>query len=107
MLPKIQKSDIKIPDFRQNFQNTKKITKMFLCIRPHVSKLKNHGFFFYTKKNNILAFILTLITSLLKVKRTLAKISKITKILFCLSFSIRGTNLHVKHIPDIKTIVLL
>jgi hypothetical protein len=24
-----------------------------------------------------------------------------------LSFSIRGTNLHVKRIPDIKTIVLL
>jgi hypothetical protein len=43
----------------------------------------------------------------IKVKRTLAKISKTTKILFCLSFSIWGTNLHVKHIPDIKTIVLL
>jgi hypothetical protein len=43
----------------------------------------------------------------IKVKRTLAKISKTTKILFCLSFSIWGRNLHVKHIPDIKTIVLL
>jgi hypothetical protein len=45
----------------------------------------------------------------------LAKISKTTKILFffiififlCLSFSIRGMNLHVKLILDIKTIVLL
>jgi len=48
----------------------------------------------------------------IKVKRTLAKISKTTKNLFFfiflfLSFSIRGTNLHVKLIPDIKTIVLL
>jgi hypothetical protein len=38
----------------------------------------------------------------IRVKRTLAKISKTTKILFCLSFSIRGTILHVIHIPDIK-----
>ena len=44
----------------------------------------------------------------IKVKRTLAKISKKQqKFYFCLSFSIRGTNLHVKRIPDIKTIVLL
>ena len=39
----------------------------------------------------------------IKVKRTLAKISKTTKILFCLSFSIRGTILHVIRIPDIKS----
>jgi len=38
----------------------------------------------------------------IKVKRTLAKISKTTKILFCLSFSIRGTTLHVIRILDIK-----
>jgi len=38
----------------------------------------------------------------IKVKRTMAKISKTTKILFCLSFSIRGTILHVIRIPDIK-----
>jgi len=38
----------------------------------------------------------------IKVKRTLAKISKTTKILFCLSFSIRGTTLHVIRISDIK-----
>jgi hypothetical protein len=38
----------------------------------------------------------------IRVKRTLAKISKTTKILFCLSFSFRGTILHVIHIPDIK-----
>ena len=37
----------------------------------------------------------------IKVKRILAKISKTTKILFCLSLSIRGMTLHVMHIPDI------
>jgi len=38
----------------------------------------------------------------IKVKRILTKISKTTKILFCLSFSTRGTTLHVTCIPDIK-----
>jgi predicted phosphatase len=38
----------------------------------------------------------------IKVKRTLAKISKTRKILLCLSFSIRGTTLHVICILDIK-----
>jgi hypothetical protein len=37
----------------------------------------------------------------IKVKKTLVKISKTTKILFCLSLSIRGTTLHVIRIPDI------
>ena len=40
----------------------------------------------------------------IKVKRTLAKIPKTTKILFCLSFSIRGTILHVIRILNIKFI---
>jgi len=38
----------------------------------------------------------------IKVKRTLAKISRTTKILFCLSFSIRGMTLYVLRILDIK-----
>jgi len=38
----------------------------------------------------------------IKVKRTLAKISKTTKFLFCLLFSIRGTTLHVIRILDIQ-----
>ena len=38
----------------------------------------------------------------IKVKRTLTKILKTTKILFCLSFRTRGTTLHVIHIPGIK-----
>jgi hypothetical protein len=37
----------------------------------------------------------------IKVKRTLTKISKTTKILFCLSLSIRGMTLHVMRILDI------
>ena len=38
----------------------------------------------------------------IKVKRTLAKISKKNKkILFCLSLSIRDMTLHVMRIPDI------
>jgi len=39
------KYSIKIPGFRQNFQKYKtklKKAKIFLCIRPSVSKLKNH-----------------------------------------------------------------
>jgi hypothetical protein len=38
----------------------------------------------------------------IKVKRTLAKISKTIKILFCLSFSIRDTTLHVICFLNIK-----
>ena len=37
----------------------------------------------------------------IKVKRILAKISKRTKIFFCLSLSIWGMTLHVMHISDI------
>ena len=38
----------------------------------------------------------------IKVKRTLAKIAKTIKNLFCLSFRIWETTLHVIRIPDIK-----
>jgi hypothetical protein len=46
------KSDIKIPSFRQNFQKKTcfEKRKMFLCIRPSISKLKNHMMFFIKKK---------------------------------------------------------
>jgi hypothetical protein len=82
---KIQKSDIKIPDFRQNFQNKKNKKEMFLCIRPSVSKLKNHGVFLY-KKNNVLTCILALITSLLKSREHWPKFQKQQKIYFFLFF---------------------
>jgi hypothetical protein len=54
------------------------------------------------KKNNVLACILALITSLLKSGKHWPKILKTTKILFCLSFSMQDTTLYVIRIPDIK-----
>jgi hypothetical protein len=43
----------------------------------------------------------------IKVKRTLIKISKTTKILFCFVLVLGITNLYVKHILDIKNIFFL
>jgi len=40
----------------------------------------------------------------IKVKRTLIKISKTTKILFCFVLVSGITNLYVKRIPDIKKV---
>jgi hypothetical protein len=40
----------------------------------------------------------------IKVQRTLAKISKTTKILFCFVLILGITNLYVKLIPDIKKV---
>jgi hypothetical protein len=72
-------------------------------------KEKNHIIFSYNKENfkkNVLACILALITSLLK-SRELGQYFKKFKKKFCF-LSISGiTNLHVKRIPDIKTIVIL
>jgi len=76
--------------------------KNVLCIRPSVSKAKKSYCVFHTPKNNVLACNFDFNNQFSKVKRTLAKISKTTKILFCLSFSIRGTKLHVMRISDIK-----
>ena len=70
MLLKIQKSDIKIPGFCQKLpkiqKNWKKRKKMFFVHTAKSQKLKNHIVFFIQKKNNVLACILALITSLLK-----------------------------------------
>jgi hypothetical protein len=41
---------------------------------------------------------------LIKVKRTLAKISKTTKILFCVVLVSEIMNLYVKYIPNIKKV---
>jgi len=85
------KSGIKIPGFRQNFQNIKKFEKkkkIFLCIRPTVSKLKKSYCVFYTPKNNVLACILVVITSLLKSKEHWPKFQKQQKFYFvCLLVS--------------------
>ena len=111
MLLKIQKSDIKIPDFRQNFQNKKKNFKNVFVHTAKCLKAKK-SWCFFIKKKKCFNMHFGFNNQFIKVKRTLAKISKTTKNLFFfiflfLSFSIRGTNLHVKLIPDIKTIVLL
>jgi len=99
------KSGIKIPDFRQNFQklkkNWKKEKKMFLCIWPSVSKLKNHIVFFIQKKQYF-SMHFGFNNQFIKIKRTLTKISKTKKKLFFLSFSIRGTPLHVIYILNFK-----
>ena len=65
-------------------------------------KAKKSYCVFHTPKNNVLACNFDFNNQFSKVKRTLAKISKTTKFLFCLSFSIRGTKLHVMRISDIK-----
>jgi len=68
---------------------------MFLCIRPSVSKLKNHIVFFIHQKNNVLACILALITSLLKSREHWPKFQKQQKFYFvCLLVSgVRYVNL--------------
>jgi len=87
MLLKIQKSNIKIPGFRQNYQNTKKTLKKrkkCFCAYGQVSqKLKDHSVFF-TPKNNVLACILALITSLLKSREHWPKFQKQQKNFVCL-----------------------
>jgi len=106
MLLKIQNPILKYLVFIKTSKKKKKTCfekrKMFLCIRPSISKLKNHMVFFIQKKKQCFSMHFGFDNQFIRVKRTLAKISKTTKILFCLSFSIRGTILHVIHIPDIK-----
>jgi len=65
-------------------------------------KTKKSYCVFHIPKSNVLACNFDFNNQFIKVKRTLAKISKTTKILFCLSFSIRGMILHVIRISDIK-----
>ena len=76
---------------------------MFLCIRPSVSNLKNHIVFFICKKKKI-SMHFGFNNQFIKVKRTLIKISKTTKILFCLILVSGIMNLYVKRIPDMKKI---
>ena len=75
---------------------------MFLCIRPSVSNLKNHIVFSYVKKQYF-SIHFGFNNQFIKVKRTLAKISKTTNFFFIILVS-RIINLYVKRIPDIKKI---
>ena len=77
---------------------------MFFVHTAKCLKKKKSFCIFHTKKKiNVLACILALITSLLKSREYWPKFQKqtTTKILFCLSFNIRGMTLYVIHIPDI------
>ena len=70
MLLKIQKSDIKIPGFCQKLpkiqKNWKKRKNVFVHTAKCLKAKRNHIVFFIHQKNNVLACILALITSLLK-----------------------------------------
>jgi len=78
------KSDIKKSGFHQNFKNTKKIEKKKKCFMHTAKCLKAKKSYcvFHTPKNNVLACNFDFNNQFSKVKRTLAKISKTTKILF-------------------------
>jgi hypothetical protein len=104
---KIQNPVLKYPVFVKTFKIQKTLKKNVFVHTAKCLKAKKSYCVFIHEKNNVLACILALITSLLKSREHWPKFQKTKKILFCLSFSIRGTNLHVKRIPDIKTIVLL
>ena len=85
MLLKIQKSDIKIPGFRQKTsKNTKKLKKKEKNVFVHTAKClkaKNSYCIFYTPKN-VLECILALITSLLKSREYWPIFQKQHKFLF-------------------------
>jgi hypothetical protein len=75
---------MKIPGFRQNFQkNTKKLKKeknVFVHTAKCLTAKKIMVFFLYIyKKNNVLACILALITSLLKSREHWPKVQKNNK----------------------------
>jgi len=61
--------------------------------------------FFIHQKNNVLACILTLITTLLKPREHWPKYQKTKKKLFCIVFVSGITNLYIKSIPNIKKIL--
>jgi hypothetical protein len=94
--------------FVKTFKNTKhleKKKKLFLCIRPNVSKLKKIILCFSYTRKKYFSMHFGFNNQFIKVKRTLAKISKITKNLFCFVLISGIINLYVKRIPDIKKVV--
>jgi hypothetical protein len=93
---------LKYPVFVKTSKNKKNNKKLFLCIQSSVSKLKKSYCVFHTPEKKYFNMHFGYNNHFIKVKGTLAKISKTTKILFCLSFSIRGMTLHIICIPDIK-----
>ena len=98
------KSSIKIPGFHQNFQNTKNFEKNVFVHTAKCLEAKKSYCVFYTPKKQCFSMHFGFNNQFIKVKRTLAKISINNKeFYFVLSFSIRGTILHVIRIPNIKS----
>jgi hypothetical protein len=89
----------------QVFIKTKK--KKFSCIRPSLSKKKSHHIFIQQKfKKYILAYILALITGLLKSQELGQYFKKTPKKAFYFLLISGIMNLYVKHTPDIKKVVI-
>ena len=102
------KSGIEIPGFRLSRIQKQNKKKYFFVHTAKCLKTKNsYCIFLYTKKKNVLACILALITSLLKSREYWPKFQKHNKILFCLSINIPGMTLYVIYIPDILLLIFL
>jgi hypothetical protein len=94
MLLKIQNPILKYPVFVKTSKIQKNFEKKKKNVFVHTTKClkaKKSYCVFYTPKKQCFSMHFSFNNQFIKVKRTLAKISKTTKILFCLSFSIRGT----------------
>jgi len=104
MLLKIQNPILKylvfIKTSKKNCFEKKK--NIFVHTAKCLKAKKSYCVFHTKKKKQCFSMHFGFDNQFIRVKRTLAKISKTTKKLFFLSFSIRGTILHVIHIPDIK-----
>jgi len=106
MLLKIQNLIWQYSVFIKTFKNTKKFKNrkyVFMHTAICLKAKKTVLCFSYTKKQ-CFSMHFGFNNQFIKFKRTLAKISKITKILFCFVLISKITNLYVKRIPDIKNI---
>jgi hypothetical protein len=100
---RIQNPVLKYPVFVKTSKIQKTMKKNFVHTAKCLKAKKSYCVF-YTPKKQCFSMHFGFNNQFIKVKRTLAKISKNNKkFYFVLSFSIRGTILHVIHIPDIKS----
>ena len=105
MLLKIQNLILKYPVFgKTTSKNTKTIKKLKNNVFVHTTKYfkaKKSYCIFHTPKKQCFRMHFGFNNQFIKVKRILAKISKTTKNLFCLSINIPGMTLYVIYISDI------
>ena len=96
---------LKYPVFGKKLPKIQKQLKknVFVHMTKYL-KSKTSYRIFHMSKNNILASILALITSLLKLREHWPKCQKQQNILFCLILVSGIMNLYVNRIPDIKKI---